>query len=299
MERTRGGQARQLRALNVASLHTGPGELPIRVMRFDPLEPPLVRGLHAHDHMALGYFELDGGWLRSPSAEWRLRGGDVIVIGPGEAIDTQGLGDAAGWGVFFSPTALSSAEAVLAWQAHPLLYPFVSGHDPQPLRGRVRDADRGWWSDRCRELDAELRHRQAGHREAALAQLTLLLVAVTRLFQDHVGLLRAANEPILAAVFETIEHRYRERLALKDVSAAVGLTPGYLTTLVRRKTGRTVQTWIGERKMTEARNALATTDMSIDELAHQLRYADTPHFVRQFKRMHGTTPAAWRRLART
>ena len=299
MERTPAGQARRVRASEIASLSAHPAQPALSVMRFDPRDPPTLRGLHAHDHMALGYFEVDGGWLTSPTANWRLYAGDVVVIGPGEPIDAHGLADATGWGVFFSPTAVSSAEALLAWQTHPLLYPFVAGHKRHPLRGRVDEGDRGWWSDRCRELDAELRHQLPGHREAAVAQLTLLLVAITRLFEDHVGHLRAANEPILTVVFDRIEHRFRESLALKEVAAAVGLTPGYLTTLVRRKTGRTVQAWIAERRMAEARHSLVTTDMSIDELAHHLGYTDGPYFVRQFKRLHGTTPAAWRRLARS
>ena len=54
---------------------------------------------------------------------------------------------------------------------------------------------------------------------------------------DIVGDLRLKDEPLLAEVFGFIEERYGERISLKDVARAVGLTPGHLTTVVRRKTG--------------------------------------------------------------
>jgi hypothetical protein len=80
-----------------------------------------------------------------------------------------------------------------------------------------------------------------------VAYLTLLLVDVARLATDVVGDLRRSDEPLLAEVFEVIEQRFTESLSLREVAATVGVTPGYLTTLVRRRTGRTVMAWITER----------------------------------------------------
>jgi hypothetical protein len=60
------------------------------------------------------------------------------------------------------------------------------------------------------------------------------------------------NEPSLAAVFEFIEEQYSEPVSLSDIAARVGLTPGHLTTVVRRKTRRTAQQWLNERRMAMA-----------------------------------------------
>jgi AraC family transcriptional regulator, transcriptional activator of pobA len=292
------GRTKPHGAARVVSLDSRPHVPAVRVMRFDPRKPPVLPGLHAHDHLVLALFERDGGWLRSPAKKWDVRAGDTFVVGPGEPVDAGGLGEATGWGAFFSPLALSTAEAIFAWQAHPLLHPFATGHGSHPLHGTVPVGERAWWSDRFRELDVELRDRRPGYSTAAVAQLTLLLVAVSRVFEDVAAHFRADSEPLLAEVFSAIEQGFRDGLGLREVAGTVGLTPGYLTTVVRRRTGRTVQTWISERRMAEARQDLAGTDRSVDELAHGLGYADAPHFIRQFKRRHGATPAAWRRLAR-
>jgi AraC-like DNA-binding protein len=148
-------------------------------------------------------------------------------------------------------------------------------------------------------LDRELRERREGYREAALAHLSLLLVGVARLAGDVVGGLRLNDEPLLAEVFGFIEDRYRERISLKEVARAVSLTPGHLTTVVRRKTGRTVLEWIAERRMAEARRLLVGTDLPVEEVGRRVGYADPSYFVRTFRRVHGATPLGWRRASRS
>ena len=163
---------------------------------------------------------------------------------------------------------------------------------------KVPPADRPSWSERLAALEIELRQRRDGYREAVLAHLTLLLVEVSRLAADVVGDLRLKDEPLLAEVFGFIEARYREPISLKDVARAVSLSPGHLTTVVRRKTGRTVQEWIAERRLAEARRLLVETDLAVEEVGRRVGYVDAGYFVRSFRRAHGTTPLAWRHAGR-
>jgi AraC-like DNA-binding protein len=72
-----------------------------------------------------------------------------------------------------------------------------------------------------------------------------------------------------------------------------------LTTVVRRKTGRTAQQWLTERRMAEARKLLREGDLTVESIATRTGYRQTSFFIRQFKQRHADTPAAWRRQART
>jgi len=49
--------------------------------------------------------------------------------------------------------------------------------------------------------------------------------------------------------------------------------------------------------MAEARWRLRGTDERVDIIAERVGYADVTHFIRLFRRVHGLTPAAWRRKA--
>ena len=120
------------------------------------------------------------------------------------------------------------------------------------------------------------------------------MIDIARLADDVVGDLRRSGEPLLADVFAVIDRRHAEPMSLRDVACEVGMTPGHLTTVVRRRTGRTVQEWIIERRMAEARNLLADTDLPVGEVARRVGMSDPGYFSRQFRRIHGTSPRGWR-----
>ncbi len=282
-----------------------PGVPSVSVLRFDGRELPSggpPRGhAHSHDFLMLAYFERGGGSLRLDNREWPVEDGDAYVIAPGEVVGagvgTSAFREAQGWSVSFPPEVLGSQApgVFLSWRSHPLLFSFVGGAAGGAQRLKVRPRERPSWSERFTALDLELRRRRDGYREAVLSHLTLLLVELSRLAADVVGDLKLKDEPLLAEVFGFIEERYSERISLKDVARAVSLTPGHLTTIVRRKTGRTVLEWISERRMMEARKLLVQTDLAIEEVGRRVGYNDPGYFVRMFRRTHGATPLSWRR----
>lgn len=87
-------------------------------------------------------------------------------------------------------------------------------------------------------------------------------------------------------------------LSLKDVAEAVHVTPTHLATVVRQETGHTVGDWIRSVRVAAASRWLLHSDASLDDIASRVGWNDTTHFIRQFKRVQGTTPAAWRRAVR-
>ena len=236
------------------------GGVPIYQYRTDPDTSPVSvhrhlgdlgeRGRHIHDFPALWYV---------PAA------GVVYVAAPGEVLDPEQLENLdAGVAVFFDPAALGEdgRSPWPAWRGHPLLFPFLHGHSGGVLRLEVPAARQSMWDNVIRSIETELTARQEGHRQAALAYLTLLLIELARLARDVVADLRRSGEPLLADVFSVIDRRHAEALSLRDVASEVGMTPGHLTTVVRRRTGRTVQEWIIERRMAEARILLEQTGSS-------------------------------------
>jgi AraC family transcriptional activator of pobA len=262
--------------------------------------PALEAAPHAHAFLSVLYLERGSARFAIDRRTMTACPGDVVVIAPGEVV-TPELGAAEAWAAWFPPDAVADRApgAFLSWRAHPLLYPFVGRAAGGAQRLRVPQPDRHAWSARFAALDAELRARRDGYAEAALAHLTLLLVGLARLAADVAGDLRLRDEPVLASTFAAIEARFREPISLADVAADVGLTPAHLTTVVRRKTGRTVQAWIAERRMAEARRLLAGTDLTVEAIGAAVGFRDPSYFVRRFRRAHGATPLAWRRAGRS
>lgn len=258
-------------------------------------------GPHGHQFLAIVYFEQGGGLQRIGSREWEAREGDLFVIPPGETHDVGGMGDAEGWLLEFSAEAVEAdgaTSAFLSWHTNPLLYPFAHSSGGEVARFEVPGEDRPDWSRRLRRVASELRARDSGYREAVGAYLALILVDVARLARDVVAQLRIQEQPALAGVFRFIKDHYAEPISLKDVARAANLSPGYLTTFVRRRTGRTVLEWIQERRMAEARRLLVETDESVERIGARVGYGDPTYFVRRFRSAHKATPASWRNANR-
>ena len=293
---------RRVAGAPVFQLRRTPGIPPIGVARIEPghlahEEPP--RAPHAHDFLVLAYFEQGGGRLTVDGRSWSPQTGDLYVIAPREVVApgwSGDIADVAAWTAFFPVDVVDSrAGDGMSWRAHPLLFPFVGSRLGGVQRLQVPEGQRGQWSHRFDALARELADRRDGFAEAAQALLTLLLVDLSRLAADVVGHLAGQDEPLLAAVFDVIERRYAEPISLRDVAHEVGLTPGHLTTVVGRRTGRTVQQWLTERRMSEARHLLAATALPVEAIARRTGYADSGYFVRRFRAAHGMPPGRWRR----
>lgn len=254
---------------------------PVSVIR-GRREDLLEHGPHIHDFPVLWYAHTEG---------------VVYVVAAGAVIDPNALVTGAdGVGVFFDPAALGhdAGSPWPAWQAHPLLFPFLHGRPGGLLRLAIPAERQAMWDSMIRSIEDELTGRDDGYRQAALAYLTLLLIDLARLAYDVIGDLRRSGEPLLAEVFAVIERRLAGPLSLRDVAETVGMTAGHLTTLVKRRTGRTVGEWITERRMTRARELLSETDLPISDVARHVGILDPGYFTRQFRRAHDLSPRQWR-----
>ena len=277
-----------------------PGVPAVTVSRWSRSSPPGLRDqVHAHDFLAVLYVERGSGRMTVDGRVWSLLAGDVMVIAPGAVVTPTGdrlADDTLVWAVFF-PSDLVDPDAPsspAAWRAHPLLYPFTRLRHPGGRLLHVAAGERAAWLTALTALDDELRTRRDGYVEAARAHVTLLLVRLARLDTDVPDDLRRHDEPLLGAAFDVIETRYRDPISTRDVATAVGLSPGHLTTVVRRGTGRTVGQWLAERRLQEARRLLATTDLTVAAVAGRVGYHDPGYFIRRFRAVHGLTPQEWR-----
>lgn len=280
-----------------------PGQPPVSVLRWPPDAKggaPPSHGAHAHDFLVLLYVESGEGGLRVDEQDWQFARGDVFVIAPGAVVAPGMVGVATrvqARMVFFPSDAVDpdGPGSLASWRTHPLLLPFARGQAMGGQRLRIPPSERAEWSRQLRALGDELDARHEGYADAVRALLTLLLVRLARLAPDAADDLRLRNEPLMGSVFDIVETRFSEPLSLRDVADAVGLSPGHLTTVVGRRTGRTVQQWIIERRMRAARQLLTGTDLTIETVSARVGYRDAGYFSRHFRRIHGVGPTEWRR----
>ncbi|MBN3898612.1 MAG: helix-turn-helix domain-containing protein [Nostoc sp. NOS(2021)] len=171
----------------------------------------------------------------------------------------------------------------------------------------------------CREKDSDQQIQTELEKSLSLLQATLdsteeLLSAIAPRLEKHVASKQCdlakyqrISEPQrlfptgvqLKEVFDYIEANYHQSIGLSNVAVAVGYSAAYLTNLVRRKTGKTVNDWIFERRMLAARTLLLETNQPVNQIACAIGYQYEGYFFRQFRQFHGTTPQVWRNTQRS
>jgi AraC-like DNA-binding protein len=105
----------------------------------------------------------------------------------------------------------------------------------------------------------------------------------------------AASNVLVRRALDIIERRYAEYIGPAEIARELGRHPAYLTNLVRETTGKSLGTWLIERRLAAARVLLCNTDDSVGAIAAAVGYVDVSHFARYFTRHYGVPPARWRR----
>jgi len=241
-----------------------PGVPPVHAFRIGPDHPPNGGRRHIHDFPVV---------VSDGDSAWVVQAGAVI-----DPSATEIPHDSVA--IAFDPTAVDAT----------LLASIRSLQGSGLLHVHIPPADRELWRHTLAQIEREAELRHDGYRHALIAHLTILLIELRRHTPDP----SEAPEESLQAVFTAIEDGFRSPLTLSDVAKSVNLTPGYLTTWVRRRTGKTVQEWIIERKLVEARKLLAESDLPVGSIARAVGFSDPAYFTRVFTRDVGMSPRRWR-----
>lgn len=88
----------------------------------------------------------------------------------------------------------------------------------------------------------------------------------------------------------------KEPLSLKLLAEEENVSPSYLSGRFKREVGRSVVDYINERRVFSSIFYLATTDMTIAEVARQVGIQDEGYFSRLFKKYQNRTPKQYRNL---
>jgi len=75
----------------------------------------------------------------------------------------------------------------------------------------------------------------------------------------------------------------------------LNLHPNYLNSVIKSKTGTTVNDWISKRTLSGAKSLLLNTPYSSKEIAYKLGFSESTHFSRFFKKHTGLSPNTFRK----
>ncbi len=106
---------------------------------------------------------------------------------------------------------------------------------------------------------------------------------------------QADNRPIRIAK-EYIQKNYMNPIGLEEISAMVGFNLSYFSALFKKETGKNFLEYLSEVRISNAKELLRETNLSIAEIGNRVGYLDQKHFIATFKKYAGIKPGEFRKL---
>ena len=81
----------------------------------------------------------------------------------------------------------------------------------------------------------------------------------------------------------------------EKIASAVHISQDYLSYFFHKETGTQLTSYIAEMRIRRARQLLLSTDMTLEEIGEETGFSNSSYFHRQFKKITGLTPSAYRK----
>lgn len=106
---------------------------------------------------------------------------------------------------------------------------------------------------------------------------------------------RSRKEEIMAKFIIAVSDDFREHREVSYYAERLCITPKHLSAIAKGTSGRTAGEWIESYVTMEAKVLLKSTDLTIQEIADRLNFANQSFFGKYFKHQTGLSPTAYRR----
>ncbi|WP_227858575.1 MULTISPECIES: response regulator transcription factor [unclassified Clostridioides] len=97
------------------------------------------------------------------------------------------------------------------------------------------------------------------------------------------------NKDKISKILIYIEENYK-KITLGEVAKEFHFHPNYLSTLIKKTTGKSFKNIIHEQIIKKAVTLLKNTDMNIEDISIEVGYNNQTFFYKKFKELYGMTP---------
>ena len=103
------------------------------------------------------------------------------------------------------------------------------------------------------------------------------------------------NEKLVYQVKLIIEQTYHEQITITGLSSQVYLSPNYMRSIFKEKTGVTIHEYLTKIRLEQAKKMLGDPSLKVQDIAQKVGYESTSYFISLFLKSQGVTPNEYRK----
>lgn len=104
-----------------------------------------------------------------------------------------------------------------------------------------------------------------------------------------------SQKTALNQAIKHIHENFTREICLDEVAEMLYVNKYYFCHLFKNETGKTLKEYVNELRTNKAADLLATTDMSMTEIAGLCGFNDANYYARMFKKLRGVSPTEYRK----
>lgn len=91
-----------------------------------------------------------------------------------------------------------------------------------------------------------------------------------------------------------LDAHFKQHRSIEFYADRMGLSPKYMSAMIKRHSGKSAGKWIDDRIIVEAKALLKSTNMTVQQIADEFDFPEQSSFGKYFKRQTGMSPKAYR-----
>jgi len=152
-----------------------------------------------------------------------------------------------------------------------------------------------------KKIEEEYQHIDHHTQSVILAQLDLLLNYSDRFYERQFITRKSVNHVLLSQMERILNEYFDEEKPLQNglptvdfIARQLNVSAHYLSDLLRSLIGQNAQQYVHSKLIEKAKEYLASTDLSVSEIAYQLGFEYSQSFNKLFKKKTNQTPLQFR-----
>lgn len=113
------------------------------------------------------------------------------------------------------------------------------------------------------------------------------------LFMLEADLNAKTQNPTIKIIQKYIKQNIKEKILIKHIAKAAAYSPAYCDTLFKKETGKSLNDYIIQLRIEEAKRLLLEKGLSLKNIAQSVGFSDYNYFARTFKKRTGYTPSEY------